>query len=367
MQQPQDFGTSLTPVSRLGEFGLIDRLTNRFNSNRSSVLKSIGDDAAVIYTGQGRVQVISTDMLLEGVHFDLSYVPLRHLGYKAVMVNLSDIVAMNAEPYGITVSIAMSSRFSVEALDELYDGIKLACEKLNIDLLGGDTTSSQQGLVISITAMGEAHRDEIVFRNGAQPNDLVCVTGDVGGAYAGLLVLDREKAVYLNTQDVQPDLTDYDYVVGRQLKPEARLDVLLRLKELDIQPTSMIDVSDGVASELHHLCRQSNTGVSIYAHKLPVDFQTVKVAEEFKIGPATFALNGGEDYELLFTVPLGAFDKIKDWPDLSIIGKMTDDQNIMQVVLESGEVTDLEAQGWQHFQTDEAEPSDSDEFDQEDQ
>lgn len=357
MQQPQDFSTSLTPVARLGEFGLIDRLTGRFQKQRQSVLKAVGDDAAVVYTGQGRVQVFTTDMLLEGVHFDLSYVPLRHLGYKAVAVNLSDVVAMNAEPYGITVSIGMSSRFSVEALDEIYAGIALACEKYNVDLLGGDTTSSQQGLVISISAYGEAHRDEIVYRSEAQANDLVVVSGDVGGAYAGLLVLDREKAVYLKTEHTQPDLGDYDYVVGRQLKPEPRLDVILKLRELGIKPTSMIDVSDGIASELHHLCRQSQTGVNIFSHKLPMDYQTVKVAEEFKIGPTTFGLNGGEDYELLFTVPLQAFEKLKDASDLHIIGKMTDDPGLLQVVLESGQVADLEAQGWQHFQSQKGSPS----------
>ena len=349
MQQGQDFGTSLTPVSTLGEFGLIERLTKGFPSHREQVLKGVGDDAAVIYTGQGRVQVLSTDLLLEGVHFDLSYVPLRHLGYKAVAVNVSDVVAMNAEPYGVTVSVAMSNRFSVEAMDELYAGIQLACEKYKLELLGGDTTSSGQGLIISVSAYGEAHRDEVVYRNGAQANDLLCVSGDLGGAYAGLLVLDREKAVYLNTQDIQPDLTDYDYVIGRQLKPEPRLDMILKLQELGLRPTSMIDISDGLASEIHHLCRQSKVGASIYAHKLPLDYQTVKVAEEFKIAPATFALNGGEDYELLFTLPISSFDKIKDVAEISIIGKMTDDPQLVQIVLESGSVADIQAQGWEHF------------------
>mgnify|MGYP006267078291 CR=1 FL=1 len=349
MQQPQDHSTSLTPVSHLGEFGLIEYLTRRFSSQRKEVRKGLGDDAAVIDAGEGRVQVVSTDMLLENVHFDLGYVPLRHLGYKAVVVNLSDIVAMNALPYGVTVSIAMSSRFSVEALDELYAGIALACERYQVDLIGGDTTSSQQGLVISVTAMGEAHQDDIVYRSGAKPGDLVCVTGDVGAAYAGLLVLDREKAVYLNAPLNQPDLSDYDYVVGRQLKPEARLDVIGKLRSAGIKPSSLIDVSDGVASELHHLCQQSGTGVSIYAHKLPIDVQTAKVAEEFGISPTTFGMNGGEDYELLLTLPLEAFETVKSWSELSIIGKVTSDQGLLQVVLESGQVADIEAQGWQHF------------------
>jgi thiamine-monophosphate kinase len=349
MQQPQDHSTSLTPVSRLGEFGLIEYLTRRFSTRRKEVRLGLGDDAAVIDIGQGRVQVVSTDMLLENVHFDLSYVPLRHLGYKAVVVNLSDIVAMNAVPLGITMSIAMSSRFSVEALDELYAGIALACERYDVDLLGGDTTSSKQGLMLSVTALGEAHQDDISYRSGAKPGDLVCLSGDVGGAYAGLLVLDREKSVYQQAPGIQPDISDYDYVVGRQLKPEARLDVISKLRSAGLKPTSMIDVSDGVASELHHLCHQSKTGVSIYSHKLPIDFQTTKVAEEFKISPTTFAMNGGEDYELLFTLPISAFEAIKSWPEITVIGKMTDDQGLLSIVLESGQVSDIEAQGWQHF------------------
>jgi len=349
MASIQDSGPALTPVSHLGEFALIQRLTSKFSPERKEVVKGIGDDAAVVRTENNRVQVVSTDILLENVHFDLSYSPLRHLGYKAVAVNVSDIVAMNAVPYGVTVSIAMSNRFSIEALDELYAGIKLACERYKVDLIGGDTSSSRQGLVISVTAMGEAHEDDISYRSGAQPNDLICVSGDLGAAYAGLLVLDREKQVYMDKPDLQPDLSDYDYVVGRQLKPEARVDIMSRLRSVGIKPTSMIDVSDGLASELHHISRQSKVGVSIYAHKLPIDYQTVKVAEEFKIGPTTFALNGGEDYELLFTVPLSSFDTIKAWSDISIIGKITNDPNQIQTILESGQVVDLEAQGWQHF------------------
>ncbi|MDX2248833.1 MAG: thiamine-phosphate kinase [Bacteroidia bacterium] len=341
--------SALTDISRLGEFGLIDRITRDFPRIYPDVIKGVGDDAAVIRSGKGKVQVISTDLLLEGVHFDLSYVPLRHLGYKAVAVNISDIVAMNIKPYGITVSLAMSNRFPVEAVDELYEGIRLACEKYKVDLLGGDTASSRQGLVLSVTAIGEGLEDQVVYRSGAKPKDLICVSGDVGAAYAGLLVLDREKSVYLKSPNMQPDLNDYDYVVGRQLKPEARLDILVRLAELGVKPTSMMDVSDGIASELHHLCRQSKTGATVFAGKLPIDYQTVKVAEEFSISPVTFALNGGEDYELIFTVSLQDFDKIKAERSFSIIGHITEDPGIIQIVLDSGEAVDIEAQGWNHF------------------
>ncbi|MEZ4771707.1 MAG: thiamine-phosphate kinase [Bacteroidia bacterium] len=341
--------SALTDISHLGEFGLIDRITKNFPKVYPDVIKGVGDDAAVVRSGNGKVQVISTDLLLEGVHFDLAYVPLRHLGYKAVAVNISDIAAMNIKPYGITVSIAISNRFPVEAIDEIYEGIRLACEKYQIDLLGGDTASSRQGLVISVTAIGEGLEQQVVYRNGAKPRDLICVSGDVGSAYAGLLVLDREKSVYMNSPEMQPDLNDYDYVVGRQLKPEARLDVLVRLAELGVKPTAMMDISDGIASEIHHLCRQSKTGATIFAGKLPIDFQAVKVAEEFAISPVTFALNGGEDYELIFTVPIQDFDKIKAERNITIIGHMTDEPNIIQIVLDSGEAIDIEAQGWNHF------------------
>lgn len=340
---------SHTPISQLGEFGLIDRITGSFPHFSDRVIKGVGDDAAVIRGENGQVQVLTTDFLLEGVHFDLAYVPLRHLGYKSVVVNLSDIVAMNAKPIGVTVSIAISNRFPVEAVEELYAGIQLACERYKVDLLGGDTTSSRQGLVISVTAIGQAAESEVVYRSGAQPKDLICVSGDVGGAYAGFLVLDREKQVFINQPEMQPDITDYDYVVSRQLKPEARIDIIEKLGKLGIKPTSMMDISDGIASELNHLCRQSKCGATIYSGKLPLDYQTVSVAEEFKIAPATFALNGGEDYELIFTVPIQLFDKIRSVKEITIIGHMTEDPGIIQMVLDSGEAVDVEAQGWQHF------------------
>ncbi|MEL6674960.1 MAG: thiamine-phosphate kinase [Bacteroidota bacterium] len=338
----------MTDISALGEFGLIEHLTRDFQGKQASVLKGIGDDAAVVADGE-EVQVFSTDLLLEGIHFDLAYFPLRHLGYKAVAVNLSDIAAMNALPYGITVSIGMSNRFTVEALDELYAGIRMACEKYGVDLLGGDTSSSKQGLIISVTAFGKTGKDQVSYRSGAQPKDLICVSGDVGGAYAGFLILDREKSVFLENPELQPDLTDFDYVIGRQLKPEARTDVVLKLREWGIVPTAMIDVSDGIGSELHHISRQSGTGATIYADKLPIDFQTVSVAETFQISPTTFALNGGEDYELLFTVPLSAFDVLKTEPGITVIGHVTEEKGQVQVVLGNGTVTDVPASGWNHF------------------
>lgn len=340
---------ALTPISRLGEFGLIHHLTKDIKLRHEFVAKGIGDDAAVIRLGSGQVQLVSTDMLLEGIHFDLSYMPLKHLGFKAVAVNVSDIAAMNGRAYGITVSIGMSSRFSVEALVELYEGIKLACDSYDVDLLGGDTCSSKQGLTISVTVMGMGREDLLAYRSGAQEKDLICVSGDVGGAYAGFLVLDREKSAYIDAPNAQPDLSDYDYVVGRQLRPQARVDVINKLAEIGVKPTSMIDVSDGLASEIHHICKSSKKGSKIFSNKLPIDFQTVSVAEEFKISPTTFAMNGGEDYELLFTVPLSDFEKIKALEEISIIGHITSDENIMQIVLDTGQVVDIEAQGWEHF------------------
>ena len=341
--------SAYTDISNLGEFGLINRLTRAFSLNRPETLLGIGDDAAVWKPAKGLVSVVSSDLLVEGVHFDLSYMPLAHLGYKAIVVNLSDIFAMNAEPTGVVVSVAISNRFPVEAMEELYLGIRTACESYGVDLLGGDTSASPQGLTLSVTAIGQVEPDRYVKRSGANPKDLICVSGDVGAAYAGFLVLDREKSVYLGNPSLQPDLNDYDYVVGRQLRPEARVDILRKLREAGIQPTAMIDISDGVASELHHLCRQSKTGATIYAHKLPIDPQAVKVAEEFGISPTTFAMNGGEDYELMFTIPITDFDKVRSWPEVSIIGHMTDDPALIQMILDSGEMVDVQAQGWQHF------------------
>ena len=341
--------SDLTPISQLGEFGLIDRITAKFPLHHDHVVKGIGDDAAVIRSGDGHVQVFSSDMLLENVHFDLGYVPLRHLGFKAVAVNLSDIYAMNALPYGVTISLGLSNRFPVEAVEELYAGVALACKKYNVDLLGGDTTSSKQGLVISVTAFGKAKEDEVVYRSGAKPNDLICVSGDLGAAYAGLLILEREKVTFKDQPEAQPDLTDYDYVIGRQLKPDARGDVILRLRELGVQPTAMMDISDGLTSELNHICAQSGTGAIIYSNKLPIDYQTVRVGEEFELGASTFALNGGEDYELIFSIPLADFDKVKSEEGLHIIGRMTNDEKQIQLNLESGEIVDIKAQGWNHF------------------
>jgi thiamine-monophosphate kinase len=341
---------AFTPISELGEFGLIDKLASKFSLRNADLLaKGIGDDAAVIRLGNEQALLVSTDMLVEGVHFDLAYMPLRHLGYKAVAVNLSDIFAMNGIPYGVTVSVAMSNRFTVEAIEELYEGVKLACDTWNVDLIGGDTTGSTQGLSISVTALGQARESEVVYRSGAQPNDLICVTGDIGSAYAGFLILDREKETFLSNPDMQPDLTDYDYVIGRQLKPEPRGDVIQRLREIGVQPTAMMDISDGLASELLHICKQSEVGISIYMDKLPIDYQTIRVAEEFKIAQGTFALNGGEDYELVFTVPLAFYNQIKEEKEVHIIGKTTDEPEQREVLLDGGGVSPLKAQGWKHF------------------
>lgn len=339
----------MTPISEYGEVGLIQHITKNFPIINADTIKTVGDDAAVIRAAKDKVNVVSTDMLLEGVHFDLSYVPLKHLGYKAVAVNVSDIVAMNAKPYGITVGLAMSNRFPVEAIDELYEGMRLACEKYGIELLGGDTCSSKQGLVLSITALGVGDEDKIVYRNGAKATDLICVTGDLGAAYAGFLVLDREKATYLGNPDLQPDLEPYDYVVKRQLKPEARLKIIEKLAELGVKPTAMIDISDGLASELHHICTQSRCGSTIYADRLPIDPQTASVGEEFKISPVTFAMNGGEDYELLFTLDISHFNAIKDIQEITIIGHITPDVGQMDIVLSPGNIATITAQGWKHF------------------
>tara|TARA_B110000037_G_C17125526_1_gene507874 strand:+ start:6149 stop:7180 length:1032 start_codon:yes stop_codon:yes gene_type:complete len=337
-----------TELDELGEFGLIEKLTAGFENNHPSTIKGIGDDAAVIDTGD-KYQVVTTDMLVEGVHFDLSYVPLKHLGYKAVVVNLSDIYAMNAEATQITVSIAASNRFSVEALEELYSGIKTACELYNVDLVGGDTTSSTSGLVISVTALGEVAKDKIVYRSGASENDLLVVTGSLGGAYMGLQVLEREKAVFKDNPAIQPALEGVDYILERQLKPEARKDIIHFLHDLGVQPTSMIDVSDGLVSEAMHLCKHSNLGCSIYDEKLPIDHEMHKVALEFELDPSTCALNGGEDYELLFSVKQADFEKIKGNEFMSIIGYFTDKGSGMNVIERNGVSQPMQAQGWDHF------------------
>jgi thiamine-monophosphate kinase len=337
-----------TPLQELGEFGLIRKIQETIHLANASSVVGIGDDAAVLEPG-GKSVVVSTDMLVEGVHFDLTFCPLRHLGYKAVAVNVSDIAAMNAIPTQITVSLAIGSRYTVEAIEELYDGIRVACENYKVDLVGGDTTSSNAGLVISVTAIGEVDKGAAVLRSTAQANDLICVTGDLGAAYLGLQVLEREKQVFLDNPEMQPDLQQKEYLVQRQLKPEARMDVIYELKELGVTPTSMIDISDGLASELMHICSQSKKGAAIYQDKLPVDQQVLDTAEEFRLDPVMCALNGGEDYELLFTVALADFDKIRNHPDITIIGKMTEASEGVRLVTPSGNAFPVKAQGWTHF------------------
>jgi len=339
-----------TNLEQLGEFGLIDYLTKNFELSQKSTLKGVGDDAAVL-DPQGKKVLISTDMLLESIHFDLAYTPLKHLGYKAIQVNLSDICAMNAIPTQVTVSIGLSSRFPLEAVEELYEGIYLACEKYRIDLVGGDTTSSKQGLVISVTSIGYADEKDIVYRNGAQEGDLICVSGDLGGAYTGLQLLEREKRIYLENPNIQPDLEGKDYIVERQLKPEARKDVVELLKEIDVKPTSMIDVSDGLASELLHICKQSDKGCNLYEEKIPLDPMTYDTAREFNLDPTICALSGGEDYELLFTVKQADYDKIKYKMDISIIGYITEPSAGCNLITKSGVVHALKAQGWNAFKS----------------
>lgn len=345
----EDKNQELTPISAYGEFGLIKHLTERFSFENSSTEVSIGDDAAVI-NPEGKKVVITTDVLAEGVHFNLGYVPLKHLGYKAVVVNVSDIAAMNATPTQILVSLAMSNRFPVEALEEIYEGIALACKHYKVDLVGGDTTSSTSGLVMSITAIGLEDSENIVKRNGAKANDLLVVTGDLGGAYMGLQILEREHSVYLANPDMQPEMEGYDYILERQLKPEARTDIKKTLKELDIQPTSMIDVSDGLSSEILHLSDQSKVGFHLYEEKVPMDSLTISTAEELNLNPIMCALSGGEDYELLFTIAPEDFEKIRNHPDFSIIGHAVDlQQGNYLVARGSNELIPLNAQGWDAF------------------
>lgn len=345
----EDKNQHLTPISALGEFGLIKRLTEKFSLKQDSSELSVGDDAAII-NPDGKKVVVTTDILAEGVHFNLGYVPLKHLGYKAVVVNLSDIAAMNAAPTQILVSLAVSNRFPVEALDEIYEGIKLACGKYGVDLVGGDTTSSTSGLVMSITAIGMENSDKIVSRKNAKPNDLLVVSGHLGGAYLGLQILEREHAVFLANPNMQPEMEGYDYILERQLKPEARTDVKKILDELDVLPTSMIDVSDGLASEILHLSDQSQVGFRLYEEKIPMDTMTITTSEEFNLNPVMCALSGGEDYELLFTISPNDFDKIKNHPDFTVIGHAVDlEQGNYMVLRGSNELSQLTAQGWDAF------------------
>ena len=337
----------ITSIAELGEFGLIDRLTEKIKISNKSTIKGVGDDAAILEFGEKQV-VISTDLLTEGIHFNLMYVPLQHLGYKAVAVNVSDICAMNAVAKQITVSIAISSKFSVEAVEEIYKGIYTACERYKVDLIGGDTTSSLTGLTISITAIGEVEKGKAVLRSGAKPNDLLCVTGDLGGSYMGLQLLERENEVFKINPNVQPQLDGYDYILQRQLRPEARVDMIEIFRKTGVQLTSMIDISDGLSSEILHLCKNSGVGCNLYEEKVPLDFQTKKMAEELNINPLVAALNGGEDYELLFTIAPADFDKIKNDPDITIIGHMTEASEGTNLITTGGSKIPLIAQGWNH-------------------
>ncbi len=341
----EDKNQPRTSLSELGEFGLIEHLTKNFTLNQKSSEKGVGDDAAVL-DFKDKKTLISTDLLVEGVHFDLAYVPLKHLGYKAVVVNVSDICAMNAVPTQITVSVAVSNRFPLEALEELYEGIALASKIYNVDVIGGDTTSSQKGLIISITAIGEANQDQITYRSGAKPNDLLVVTGDIGSAYMGLQVLEREKQVFKVNPKNQPDLSPYTYLIERQLKPEARKDIRQILKDLDVKPTAMIDISDGLSSEVMHICKQSNVGCNVYEDKLPFDPQFISVCEEFNIDATTIALSGGEDYELLFTIGINDFEKIKGNPNFTAIGHITEKKEGKHLITRANTKIKLKARGW---------------------
>ncbi|CAM1349028.1 thiamine-phosphate kinase [Tenacibaculum discolor] len=344
----EDKNQERTSLAELGEFGLINHLTKHFKMYHSSTVKGVGDDAAVI-SASDKETVITTDLLVEGVHFDLSYMPLKHLGYKAVMVNLSDVYAMNADAEQITVSIAVSNRFPLEAIEELYAGIQLACDTYKVDLVGGDTTSSTKGILISVTAIGKANKEDVVYRNGAKATDLIVVSGDLGGAYLGLQVLEREKQVFQVNPQNQPDLDKYTYIIERQLKPEARKDIPKLLEELKVKPTSMIDISDGLSSEIMHICTQSKTGCKIYEDKLPLDPQVISTSEEFNMDSTMIALSGGEDYELLFTVSIDDYDKIKGNPNLTVIGHITEENEGMNLVTRANQEIELKAQGWNSF------------------
>lgn len=345
-----------TPISDLGEFGLIDHLTKNFQLKNESTTKGVGDDAAVVNYGN-KETVISTDLLLEGIHFDLTYVPLKHLGYKAVVVNISDIYAMNAQPKHITVSIGVSAKMTVEALEQLYAGIYLACDEYGVDLVGGDTSASMTGLAISITCTGEAEKEKLSYRNGAKNTDLICVSGDLGGAFMGLQLLEREKKVIGNEKNLSPDFSGYEYILQRQLKPEARKDIIKILEDENIVPTSMIDISDGLSSELKHIGKQSNVGTRVYEERIPIDFQTAKMAEELNMNLYTVALNGGEDFELLFTVPLKAHDQIIKYQNIKIIGYVTQPGEGHAMISKDGAEIELQAQGWTNFKDDKPDPS----------
>ena len=334
-----------TEISTLGEFGLIKRLTQDIQLLNPETKYGVGDDAAVLELGD-RQTLVTTDLLMEGVHFDLVYTPLKHLGYKSAMVNFSDIYAMNGTPKQITVSIAVSKRFCIEDLEEFYDGLKLACQRHQVDLVGGDTTSSVTGLAISITCIGTAEKDQVVYRNGARPTDLICVSGDLGAAYMGLQLMEREKAVFQGETEVQPDFAGKEYLLERFLKPEARRDIVERLAKASIRPTAMMDVSDGLSSELLHICSQSGTGCRVYEERIPIDYQTAVMAEEFNMNLSTCALNGGEDYELLFTVPLSLHEQVAQVEDVCVIGHITAPDLGCALITRDGNELELKAQGW---------------------
>jgi thiamine-monophosphate kinase len=337
-----------TEINKLGEFGLIKHLTKEFTIKHNETAYGIGDDAAIIAANQ-KQQVISTDLFVENIHFDLMYSPLMHIGYKCISASVSDICAMNAVASQVLVSIALSSKYSLEAVEELYRGIKASCEKYDLELIGGDTSSSVTGLMISVTVIGYAEEKKIVKRSGAKPGDLLVATGDLGGAYMGLQMLEREKQVFLDQKDMQPDLEGKEYIVGRQLRPEARTDIVELLDEIGIVPTSMIDISDGLSSEIFHLCNQSKIGMRVYEDKLPIDQQTYDTALEFNLAPTTCAMNGGEDYELLFTLPQTDYDKVKNSIELTVIGYCTEPHLGLEMITKSGNVVALEAQGWENF------------------
>lgn len=344
--------TSKTSISELGEFGLIDHLTKNFKIKQKTTIKGIGDDAAVLSVNSEEQIVVTTDLLVEGVHFDLGYMPIKHLGYKAVVVNLSDVYAMNAKATQITVSIAVSNRFSVEALEELYSGIAMAAKYYKIDVIGGDTTSSTTGLFISITAIGLVKEKDIVYRDGAKENDLLVVTGDLGAAYLGLQVLEREKRVFQVNPNSQPDLDAYTYLIERQLKPEARRDISELLSNLNVKPTSMIDISDGLSSEIIHICKSSNVGCNLYEDKIPLDPQVISTCEEFKLDSTTIALSGGEDYELLFTIKNKDFSKIKTNPNFTVIGHITNKKEGIHLITRANTKIPLKARGWKALNED---------------
>ena len=339
---------NITNLSELGEFALIDKLVKNVKIYNDSTLKAVGDDAAVI-DHKDEQTLVSVDILCEGGHFDMTYCPLKHLGYKAAVVNFSDIYAMNGIPTQIVVGLGISSKYSVEAIEEIYRGIRLACDRYHVDLVGGDTTASKSGLFISVTVIGKAKKEDIVYRNGAKPNDLICVSGNLGAAYTGLLILEREKAAFMADPNMQPEFAGYDYILERQLKPEARRDIVEKLKEIKVKPTSMIDISDGLASEVLHLCKESKVGCMVYEDRIPMNQKTIQTAKDFNIVPSIAALNGGEDYELLFTIAQSDYEKVKDLDDVRIIGYMTADEGQANLITPDNHQVPIEAQGFKHF------------------